>query len=406
MIKKLRIKFVVINMSIVTFMLCVIMGLVYFFTQENLEAQSLKMMKSIAVSPVKPDISVDEEGTIHLPYFAFKLGEQGEKITVRGGYYDLSDEELLDEIVGMTNDSSKRTGELEDYNLRYYIADTSSGRYLVFADMSSEIATLDHLMKTSFLIGGVAFFIFLLISIGLSKWVVRPVENAFRQQRQFIADASHELKTPLAVIMTNVQIMKDSTEDEESKGIFCERILTMSNQMKNLVEEMLELAHTENTEKGRTLEKVDLGRIVENAVLPFEPIFFENGLQLQTDIGKECYIKGDETQIAHLIEILLDNAGKYSKEDGRIQVNLSASGRHHYMLSVANDGDPIEKEKLDKLFDRFYRVDEARNSHGSYGLGLAIAKKIVENHGGKIWMESEDGINTCKVIFQKYTKSR
>lgn len=398
MIKKLRIKFVAINMTIVTVMICIIMGMMYFFTKADLENQSITMMKNIAVSPVKPDITLNEKGQVHLPYFTFKLGNNGEKITVCGGYYDLSDEKLLDDLISMTNFENKRTGVLDKYNLRYCVVDTIPGKYIVFADMTSEIATLNNLMKTSLFIGICAFTIFLLIFIYLSKWVTNPVEEAFKGQQQFIADASHELKTPLTVIMTNAQMIQDMSDEKSTSDIFAERIIKMSCQMKNLVEEMLELAKTEKVNTKNILSTVELSNTVYNTILQFEPLFFEKGLSLETDIEDSITVNGDENALRHLTEILIDNAYKYSKENGSTNVSLKKYGRHHCMLEVINEGEPIEKEKLEHLFERFYRADESRNDNNSYGLGLAIAKNIVEKHKGRIWMESINEKNICKVI--------
>ena len=398
MIKKLRIKFVAINMTIVTIMILVIMGMMYFFTRADFENQSLSMMKNIAVSPVKPDISLNDKGQVHLPYFTFKLGSNGEKITVQGGYYDLSNEKLLDDLVSITNMENKRTGVLKDYKLRYCVVDTSGGKYVVFADMTSELTTLHNLMKTSLIISIFAFIIFLVIFIYLSKWVVSPVEKAFKDQQQFIADASHELKTPLTVIMTNAQMINEISKGSSISGIFAERILKVSNQMKNLVEEMLELARSENVNSREILSMVDLSNIVKNAALPFEVLFFEKGLILEMDVEDNIKVKGDENSLRHLVEILIDNASKYSIDDGTTKISLKNHGRHHYLLEVSNDGNPIDKDKLNNLFKRFYRTDESRNDSDSYGLGLAIAKNIVTKHKGKIWMESTNGKNICKVI--------
>ena len=402
MIKRLRVKFVLINMTIVTMMLCVILGLVYYFTRADLETQSVQMMENVAVSPVKPEIPQKTEGRVHLPYFVFKMGNRGEMIAVQGGYYDLSNEEFLDELVNMTYDSHHRTGVLKKYNLRYCMVDTPPGRYLVFADMSSELATLDNLMRTSVFTGAVAFLIFFGISVFLSGWVVRPVEEALSRQQQFIADASHELKTPLTVVMTNAQILQEAECDPEQTKSFTDRILVMSRQMKGLVEEMLELARTDSCEAKKVFNKVDLSKLVSDSVLPFEPVFFEKGLTLETEVEDGIFVKGDEGQLRHLMEVLLDNAQKYSRDGGITWVNLKHHGKRHVLISVANQGDPIEKEQLEHMFKRFYRGDDARSCTGSYGLGLAIAKSVVEKHGGKIWMESENGINTCYITADRY----
>lgn len=397
MIKKLRFKFVLINMSIVTIMLFVILGLILYFTSANLESDSIRMMENIAAQPLRlagPD-ELGEE--VKLPFFTLQLGPHGELVAAGGGYYDLSDREFLNSLIDQAFSSPKKLGVISEYNLRYYRVDTPMNPCLVFADISSERATLDNLIKTCVFIFGLSFLLFLGVSILLSKWAVRPVDLAWKQQRQFVADASHELKTPLTVIMTSAELAQSPGYSEENKQKFLSSILTMSHQMKGLIEQMLELARVDHTDAKTTFRSVDLSKLASDALLPFEAVFYEAGLTLTTAVDSGIQVSGDEAQLRQVMEILLDNAQKYAGDRAAVWVTLQRRGRNHCLLTVANQGDPISPEALENLFKRFYRADPARSRTGSFGLGLSIAERIVALHKGKIWAESRDGVNSFLV---------
>ena len=397
MIKKLRIKFVIINMSIVTLMLCVIFGLVFHFTKANLEQESINMMQNIAGRPFQLVIPNELGEDVRLPYFMIQIGFRGEMIASGGGYYDLSDDEFLDDLVDVIYTSPKNFGVIKEYNLRYYRVDTPRGHYLVFADITSELATLDNLIKTSFIIGGLSFLIFLAISIQLSKWAVQPVDLAWKEQKQFVADASHELKTPLTVIMTNAELAQSQEYDEEKKRRFLASILTMSRQMQGLIEKMLELAKVDSSDSKINLDIVDFSKLVSDAILPFEPVFFEKGMTLRAQIEESIKVEGEESELRQLLDVMLDNAQKYTKKAGTTWVSLKKYARGRCLLTVANEGESISSEEAKNIFKRFYRGDQARSRTGSFGLGLSIAEAIVTRHRGKIWVESSDGVNRFHV---------
>ena len=295
MIQKLRFKFVLINMSIVTIMLCVILGLVFYFTSADLERESIRMMESIAAQPFQQGTPMELGEDVRLPFFTLQLGPRGELISAGGGYYDLSDGDFLDHLVQQIFASHKRLGVLPEYNLRYYRMDTPASQYLVFADISSEMATLDGLRSTCLLIGALSFFAFLWVSILLSRWAVKPVDRAWKQQRDFVAAASHELKTPLTVIMANAELMQDPDYGEENRIKFLDNILVMSRQMRRLVEQMLTLAQTDSAQSRENFAPVNLSHLVSQSILTFEPVFYEKGLSLSVQAGDNIQVMGAPT---------------------------------------------------------------------------------------------------------------
>lgn len=393
MLKRLRIKFVCTNMVIVTIMLCVILALVLNFTRANLEEQSIQMMQVIAADPWQMGRPGESSEQVRLPYFALQIGPKGEVVATGGDSFDLSDRELLTELIRASMDSGRRTGVLDEYDLRFYRVVTPMSQSIVFADITSEISTMRSLLRTCMMIGVAGFAVFLLISLFLARWAVKPVERAWNQQRQFVADASHELKTPLTVITTNAELLLDPATGEADRAQFSDNILVTSRQMRGLTESLLELARVDNGTVGLSFAECDLSRLTESAALPFEAVFFEKGLQFDTEIQAGIKAKVSENHIRQVVDILLDNAQKYTSAAGQVHMGLKKTGRSECLLSVSSSGEPISKEDLQNIFKRFYRVDSARSMKHSYGLGLSIADAIVRAHKGKIWAESRDGVN-------------
>lgn len=397
MLKRLRIKFVCINMAIVTVTIFVILGLVLNFTRSDLENQSIRMMQSIAEMPAhlgRPDELPEE---IRLPYFSLHVGPRGELMATGGGYYDLSDQEFLNELIEVSSASEQQTGVISEYNLRFFRSNSPRGQHLIFADISSEINTMNSLLRTCVIIGVLSFLAFLGISLLLARWAVKPVEKAWDQQKQFVADASHELKTPLTVITTNAELLQDPQCGENERGVFARNILTVSKQMRGLTESLLNLARADNAAAGITLAETDLSRVVSSVSLPFEAVFFEAGLAFTSEIKPDIRVRGSESHLRQVVDILLDNARKYSYQGTQVSLTLRRTGRSQCILSVSSRGDTISTEDLQNIFKRFYRVDTARSMKQSYGLGLSIAQTIVQTHRGKIWAESKDGVNTFRV---------
>lgn len=395
MLKRLRIKFIAVIMSIVTVLFIVIFGLVLHLTKQNMERESLQMMRGMAFRPMmsapmhKPDKMPEN---IRLPFFTVQIDEYGEIAAFGGDYFDLTDKEQLWELVDAVNERSKETGVLSEYDLRYMKADNGRIKTIVFADISSEKAMINGLIRNSVIIGLIGYAVFFLISLLLSKWVTKPVEKTWNEQKQFIADASHELKTPLTVIMTNAEMMSDKSYSENDRDGFTKNILSTSKRMRGLVESLLELARLDNNKAKLKLDDVDLSKLINDSILPFEPLFFESGMELAADIDNGINVDGDKEKLRQVVNILLDNALKYSDPADRVKVELKRQSSE-CILSVSGLGAPLTKEECEDIFKRFYRVDQARNDGQSYGLGLSIADSIIKEHNGKIWAESSGGYN-------------
>lgn len=393
MIKRLKIKFVCINMAIVTAMLCVILTLVIFFMSMGMEIQSRNQMQAITENTFRPGWHLDGRQAAWRPHFVVKVGARGEILALDSGYFEEMEESVILELTAAVLLDQNETGTLMEHELRFQKKPAIYGQTVIFMDMSGEIATMENLVKTCIFIGVISFGCFLIISVLLARWAVKPVESAWNQQRQFVADASHELKTPLTVIMTNTELLQSPLYSEAERSVFIGSILTMSRQMRGLVESLLELARVDNGTTKMYLSEMDFSEVVSDGLLPFEPLYFEKELLLESDVEEGIRIRGSAAHLRQVLDILLDNGAKYAIAPGTVVVKLKRQG-NHCLLSVSNPGERIGREDLKNIFKRFYRVDKARAMNHSYGLGLSIAESIVKEHGGKIWAESEGGINT------------
>ena len=393
MIRKLRIKFICIVMAIAMLMVGGILGVVIYFTGSSMEMQSISMMRTIAASPFQqgiPGKPMDDE--VRLPFFTVQISSQGELITAGGGYFDLTDREYLQQIVNSVLDADQETGKLEEYDLRYLMSVSPMGLSIVFADTATEAATIRSMVYSCMFIFVAAMLVFLGISILLSRWAIKPVAAAWDQQRQFVADASHELKTPLAVIMANAELMQNDQTPEGDNRKYSANILATTYQMRSLVENMLEMARVDNGTIKMNFEALDMSELISNAVLSFQLLYEEKGMGLRSGIAEGISVNGSEQHLYQVMDVLLDNALKYGAPEGVVSVELTSAGRN-CMLSVSSPGEPISRADLKNIFKRFYRADKARAMNGSYGLGLSIAESIVEAHKGKIWAESKNGCN-------------
>lgn len=298
-------------------------------------------------------------------------------------------------------DQSQAKGFLDSYKL-YFFAKNLNGKTIVsFASQNYVYTSMAGLVLNLGLSCACALIVFFIISFFLAKWALRPAEKAWAQQSQFIADASHELKTPLTVILANMSILKKELNGETESEKWISSTESEAKDMQVLVEDMLELAKAESQEKENTFKKVDFSKIVESCALHFESVAFENGNEIEETIEPDAFVKGDEAQLKRLVSTLIENACKYSNNTKNIEVKLRNS-INNCELIVSNPSAKIKEEELAHMFDRFYRADKSRTGQTqSYGLGLSIAKEIVNSHKGEISVSSEDDFTTFTVKLPK-----
>lgn len=237
--------------------------------------------------------------------------------------------------------------------------------------------------------------IIILISLKLTKWLIKPVDESFQKQKQFIEDASHELKTPITVILANAEMIEPTKDNKK----WLDNIKSETERMSKLVYDLLSLARLEKDSQEFTT--INLSNLLEKAILPLESLMFENDIKLEYHLDDSINYSCHPDQIKQLLVILLDNAIKHSTKKGKIIVNLK-NIKNEIIIEVKNKGKAIPQSDYERIFERFYRGDSSRNRDSNrYGLGLAIAKKIVLNHNGKISVSCADGYTTFKIVFKQ-----
>lgn len=315
-------------------------------------------------------------------FYSIAFAEDGAVLAVDNGHTDVLSEEKLTEIAKGILDSGKRSGRKG--NLTYMVSDKPGYTLVAMMDNTVSESGLSTLLRNVLIIGSGAIVLMFLLSLVLARQIIRPLEENDRMQKQFISDASHELKTPAAVISTNAEMLSREIGPNE----WLSNILYETERMDGLVRQLLDLSRAENTDAP--VEQVDFSRIVTGEALAFEALAFDQGRTIEDSVEEGISLTGNPTQLTQIVSILLENAIRHST--GReIRLSLRRQG-NAAVLEVRNEGEAIPPEKLQHLFDRFYRVDEARTDYGHhYGLGLAIAKAIAEKHGGKIGVTCRDG---------------
>ena len=347
-----------------------------------------------------------------IPVAVYALNAEGDAMsTSPAGTANISDE-VLETALSRLTPAEDGTGSFSDLELFYEKRTIGDTTYLAFADANSA-AGWKSLALT--LVGAAiaALAAFFVISLFFSRWALRPVEQTWRSQRQFVADASHELKTPLTVILADASIALEHPERSvESQRQWIEGIQAEGQRMQGLVEDMLALAKHDTAEvdaqatMGKQRESLDVADMAQRAVLQFEAVAFERGIEIDAAESHPgaVLIGGVRNDIERVFGILIDNACKYAGAGGRVIVSAKREGKHA-VVRVNNTGAPIPADDLPHIFDRFWRADEARTSGaGGYGLGLSIARSIVEEHGGTLSAQSsaENGTTfTAKFPIEK-----
>lgn len=340
-------------------------------------------MPSITVLPAEPII---RRNTIY-PLLIVSSDYKKDYQVLLNNMTNLSDEDIA-ALVESALSSPKKSSLIDD-TIRYLRKSVGySDIRIAFADISTEQAILKQQLAQTIAVSVIVWFSFFITSIFLSRKLVIPIKNTFYMQECFIANASHELKTPLTVILSNSEMLASSTfaSTEEQKKTRVSLIKKEALRMKKLIEDMLQLARYDSLLKGQKFEKIDFSYIVNNCLLTYEPLIYDRGKRLKTKIHDNLFINGDSDALAHLINILLDNAIKYSTDKSEISAETSITPAKKVTFSISNYGVPISSDEATKIFQRFYRL---KSDAKGYGLGLSIALTIATNMNGKIWFESD-----------------
>ena len=301
--------------------------------------------------------------------------------------------EVLNTIVKKILSKEKRSGTVYRYKLRYLLREEGQ-KTLILGDYQRELNMLNKQALSTTLLALVLILLFLPLDYFFSSWAIRPSVQAMEKQKQFISDAGHELKTPLAVIAANLSLLEDQNLAPET-GDFVQNIAVMSKKMQGLVEKLLQLSRLE--QQIFTYGEMDYSRKVAEICLQMEALFFEEGMELEVSLEQNIVLKhAIESQVEEVLRIFLDNGRKYANKPSTLFVKLYRE-KNMAILSVDSAGRSLSKEEFEKIFSRFTRLDEARSQSESFGLGLSIAKEIATNHKGKVYGYGKNGRN-CFVL--------
>lgn len=358
-----------------------------------------KQMQDASFGRDRKDFMRWEGFTREMPYetrfFSVTLNGNGEVTKTDGAMIASIDEETAktyaQTIYKRLNNKQSQNGFYDEY--RYRITKTDDGYLVLFVDSATDLANFRKILITSIGVSALGLLAVFLLVLFFSKKVFKPVEESYRKQKQFVTDASHELKTPLTIISANVEVME--MESEESQ--WSKSIKKQLERMIGLVEQMVTLSRLDE-QKEVVKEKFSLSDALIDVAQAYLPVAEQSGKELTIDVAENVTLTGDEKQIRQMTGLLLDNAMKYASiktdkgtEKPQIRLSMSQKGKKAEIV-LWNTVDQIDVGNKEELFERFYRPDRSRNSKtGGSGIGLSIVRSIVEAHHGKITAVSKDG---------------
>ncbi|MFX3648960.1 MAG: sensor histidine kinase [Paenibacillus sp.] len=435
MFKKLRNRFLIVNLVSISIMMLVAFATIYAITYQNVQRETnmeLFKVSDFYHSPYNsskmphgedggmgtgsgtgsnPDSSPSDTmgganggpgGDPNSPparsvSFMIKTDDQW-KITDTHSRFDMEDTfytEALQKVdQNKVGDSERQTGQfaLDGTNWAYVVDPSGDGHMIVFIDVTAQQGILTNLIYTFAVVGLIMLIVIYFLSRYFANRSIAPVREAFEKQKQFIGDASHELKTPLAIINTNADVLLANQEDTiANQAKWLHYIKSETERMTGLTNDLLYLTQMDDSRSTMIHAKFNISDAVESIILPMEAVIFEKNISLDYNIEPNLTVHGNSEQIKQVILILLDNAVKYSGPKGSVNVTLQKQN-NDVMLAVSNTGEGIAPEHLDRIFDRFYRTDSSRaRTHGGHGLGLAIARSIVDQHKGELYARSVVG---------------
>lgn len=431
MLKKLRRRFVLVNMSLVSIVLAIVFIFVYRSTAEQMARDTRLALERALSMPIEGEgpagaaqPPVEEKGKPKYPILLLKFDADGSLVSeISSLHYSQSDySELVEAVMkdlpaGSENWGSRpQQGILTQENLRFLSVQGEGGSVrIAFADRSVELSTLNGLLLNSLLIAGISLIVFFIISVFLAHWVVKPVVKAWDQQSEFIANASHELKTPLTVLLADLAILRRHSQNtiiQEEKWI--SSMENAGEEMSELIKQLLYLARVDAevdalVKSGSATPKTltNFSRLVTESILNFEPLAFEYGKHIDSEIEADLHSDFAADEWGKVLGVLLDNALKYSTPETSINVYLKKQNDKQAQLTIVSRGAVIPEDRLPQLFDRFYRLkDPSAPDKGGAGLGLAIAQQIAQKSATCITVTSslENGTRFSVPIRLKQVK--
>lgn len=392
----LRSRFFIISWILLLVLLGAICAGVSYYMYQSAADDTMKALRLAVETHSLPDgtrgmasIRLDENGRI-------------QEDEIRQRHLSLSNETLsaLAAEIDFTGEQSAGKIEQGDMQYRYLSVLQEGGAWAVLAECSQEQTLAKTLRRNSILFTLLGAFLLIPVCAVLTKWVSKPIETAWEQQNDFVSDATHELKTPLTVIATNTEaVMANPDATIESQEKWLDSIQGETTRMAGLVADLLFLAKIDANEIHPDPEELEITDMLEEMCMDRESRIFEEGRMFDYEMTPGLKYCGDRRLIRRMVDVLLDNAEKYTPEGGNIRMVVNRDRKMHLRIVISNTGDTIPPEALQKIFERFYRVDPARSRDtGGYGLGLCVAKSIAELHGGAITASSENGINVFTTI--------
>ena len=334
-------------------------------------------------------------------YCVFQIDDYKQPHILFQTFTNKTDEELL-RYAKKYSLTWEKTHQTYKYTYIYKLRKKQGRRYLMLISPAPALqATIPAIVLCIFLLfGGLILFTF--SSRIISRWLTQPIEDMISSEKKFISNASHELKTPLAVIRANTQLLQKEISADNKH---LEYIHQETERMIVLVNKMLTLVRLDTAQNQAQPKRFRVDEALYDIIYPMESVAYEKKIRMTADIQEEMYIDGIEDQIQNLLSILLNNAISYTPEYGEIVIRAYIQAKKFY-LKVSNSGDPIPEEIRDRLFERFFRADEAREDNGHYGLGLSIASSIAANHGGRIRVDYEDHKNVFSVVLNAHSPAQ
>ena len=404
MIKKLQKKLT----TLLIFLLTIIwIGILLLFLNSTYQ-NNLKDVKEdvrSALREIKWKNFIRTQGTAldleDIGYCVFQIDDYKQPHILFQTFTNKTDEELL-RYAKKYSLTWKKTHQTYKYTYIYKLQKKQGRRYLMLISPAPALrATIPAIVLCIFLLfGGLILFTF--SSRIISRWLTQPIEDMISSEKKFISNASHELKTPLAVIRANTQLLQKEISADNKH---LEYIHQETERMIVLVNKMLTLVRLDTAQNQAQPKRFRVDEALYDIIYPMESVAYEKKICMTADIQEEMYIDGIEDQIQNLLSILLNNAISYTPEYGEIVIRAYIQAKKFY-LKVSNSGDPIPEEIRDRLFERFFRADEAREDNGHYGLGLSIASSIAANHGGRIRVDYEDHKNVFSVVLNAHSPAQ